>query len=93
MNEADPVQAERRRLLSALSDLTSTSKCLNDELAAFRAADPEKYERKTRAVEVGKEAAFRWTGQFFSPSDRIIGFLPRMERNEMRRIDNPQITR
>ncbi len=56
-------QAERRKLLSILADLKSTSEGLKSELAAFGAADPARYERKRRAVEVAKDAAVRWTGQ------------------------------
>ena len=57
-------QAERRKLLSTLADEIATNKSLTSELAAFGAADPERYERKRRAVQVAKDAAVRWTGEY-----------------------------
>ncbi|CAD6579632.1 MAG: hypothetical protein TREMPRED_002532 [Tremellales sp. Tagirdzhanova-0007] len=59
--------AERRKLLSTLADVSSTNESLRSELAAFGAADPERYERKRRAVQVAKDAAVRWTGEYLSP--------------------------
>ena len=57
-------KADRRKLLSTLVELEEEGKKMNLELAAFGAADPVRYERKARAVEVCKEAAVRWTGEW-----------------------------
>nr|XP_019002981.1 uncharacterized protein I203_04775 [Kwoniella mangroviensis CBS 8507]OCF66442.1 hypothetical protein I203_04775 [Kwoniella mangroviensis CBS 8507] len=53
---------ERRKLLSTLSSLQETSSSLKNELSAFRAADPIKYEKKSQAIQVCKNAAVQWTG-------------------------------
>ncbi|OCF44076.1 hypothetical protein I317_02029 [Kwoniella heveanensis CBS 569] len=53
--------AERKQLLSTLSELNDTSTLLKSELAAFGAADPVRYQRKSQAVQVCKDAAVRWT--------------------------------
>ena len=56
-------QSERRKLLETLEELEGVSKGLKMELAAFGAADPVKYEKKARGIEVAKDAAVRWTGE------------------------------
>ncbi|WVF65996.1 hypothetical protein IAT40_000734 [Kwoniella sp. CBS 6097] len=53
--------AERKQLISTLSEVNETSVSLKSELAAFGAADPVRYERKSQAVQVCKDAAVRWT--------------------------------
>ncbi|WRT63940.1 uncharacterized protein IL334_000867 [Kwoniella shivajii] len=53
--------AERRKLISTLSSLNETSASLKNELAAFGAADPVKYEKKSQAIKVCKDAAVQWT--------------------------------
>ncbi|WVQ93629.1 hypothetical protein IAU59_000705 [Kwoniella sp. CBS 9459] len=53
--------AERKQLIKTLSEVNETSSSLKAELAAFGAADPVRYERKTQAVQVCKDAAVRWT--------------------------------
>lgn len=57
------LQAERRDLLAKLNIATQTNAELKSELAAYGAADPVKYERKKRAIDVCKESALRWTGK------------------------------
>ena len=57
-------QNQRQDLLTVLSQVKANSVSLKDELAAFGAADPVRYERKKVAVRVCKEAAQRWTGRF-----------------------------
>ncbi|WVW82062.1 hypothetical protein I302_104067 [Kwoniella bestiolae CBS 10118] len=52
---------ERRKMLSTLSELQETSSSLKNELSAFGAADPIKYEKKSQAVKVCKDAAVQWT--------------------------------
>jgi hypothetical protein len=54
-------KAERRQLLAELESLNATSVELKAELEAFGAADPAKFEKKKKAVQVCKEAAGRWT--------------------------------
>lgn len=54
-------KAERRQLLAELEALNATSAELKAELEAFGAADPAKFEKKKKAVQVCKEAASRWT--------------------------------
>ena len=56
-------QADRRKLLSAHQNLLDAGSAMRKELEAFRNADPAKYERKRKAVQVCKDAALRWTGQ------------------------------
>ena len=56
-------QPERRQLLTTLQGLNADSAQLKSELAAFGAADPVRYAKKQRAVEVAREAAMRWTGE------------------------------
>jgi len=46
-----------------LSSAQEESVKLKDELAAYGAADPVKYERKKAAIGVCKDAAQRWTGE------------------------------
>lgn len=57
------IQADRKRLLADLECAQDTNSKLKTELAAYGAADPVKYERKKRAIEVCKESALRWTGR------------------------------
>lgn len=55
--------ADRRKLLSTHQTLVDAGAAMRKELEAFRNADPAKYERKRKAVQVCKDAALRWTGQ------------------------------
>ncbi|KAL7420110.1 hypothetical protein Q5752_005075 [Cryptotrichosporon argae] len=52
---------ERRKLLAELDDVRATSEQLKAELAKYGAADPVRYERKARAIEVARVCAQRWT--------------------------------
>ncbi|UOH84798.1 hypothetical protein LQV05_001612 [Cryptococcus neoformans] len=53
---------ERRTLLATLQQEEQISIELKAELAAFGAADPVRYQKKSEAVKVCKDAAVRWTG-------------------------------
>ncbi|WWC86019.1 uncharacterized protein L201_000890 [Kwoniella dendrophila CBS 6074] len=53
--------AERRQLISELAVLNENSSSLKNELAAFGAADPIKYEKKSQAIKICKNAAVQWT--------------------------------
>ncbi|KAI9632794.1 Mnd1 family-domain-containing protein [Dioszegia hungarica] len=53
--------ADRKKLLVTLDSARATNIELKTELDAYGAADPVKYERKKRAIEVCKESALRWT--------------------------------
>ncbi|WWD09180.1 hypothetical protein V865_007302 [Kwoniella europaea PYCC6329] len=64
---------ERRRLLSSLSSLQETSSSLKDELSAFGAADPIKYEKKAQAIQVCKNAAVQWTDNTMTLLSYISG--------------------
>ncbi|OWT35569.1 hypothetical protein C347_00092 [Cryptococcus neoformans AD2-60a] len=52
---------ERRTLLATLQQEEQISIELKAELAAFGAADPVRYQKKSEAVKVCKDAAVRWT--------------------------------
>ncbi|WVO24827.1 uncharacterized protein IAS62_006205 [Cryptococcus decagattii] len=52
---------ERLTLLATLQQEEQTSVNLKAELAAFGAADPVRYQKKSEAVQVCKDAAVRWT--------------------------------
>ncbi|WVQ91226.1 hypothetical protein IAS59_005023 [Cryptococcus gattii] len=52
---------ERLTLLATLQQEEQTSVNLKAELAAFGAADPVRYQKKSEAVKVCKDAAVRWT--------------------------------
>ncbi|KAL0245405.1 hypothetical protein I308_104529 [Cryptococcus tetragattii IND107] len=52
---------ERLTLLATLQQEEQTSVKLKAELAAFGAADPVRYQKKSEAVKVCKDAAARWT--------------------------------
>ncbi|ORY22693.1 meiotic nuclear division protein 1 [Naematelia encephala] len=74
--------AERRKLLVALSAVQAESTALKDELAAFGAADPIRYERKKAATQVCKDAAYRWTDNTMI----LLGFATTLgaEEDQMR---------
>lgn len=55
------MQEERLTLLATLQQEEQTSVNLKAELAAFGAADPARYQKKSEAVKVCKDAAVRWT--------------------------------
>lgn len=59
----DTPQPERQKLLISLSTARTNNTELKSELAAYGAADPVKYDRKKRAIEVCKQSALRWTGK------------------------------
>ncbi|WWC58360.1 uncharacterized protein I303_100900 [Kwoniella dejecticola CBS 10117] len=52
---------ERRKLISKLDGLNENSSSLKKELSAFGAADPIKYDRKSKAIKTCKDSAVRWT--------------------------------
>ncbi|KIR25788.1 hypothetical protein I307_04313 [Cryptococcus deuterogattii 99/473] len=54
---------ERLTLLATLQQEEHTSVKLKAELAAFGAADPVRYQKKSEAVKVCKDAAVRWTAE------------------------------
>lgn len=61
------MQEERFTLLATLQQEEQTSVNLKAELAAFGAADPVRYQKKSEAVQVCKDAAVRWTGMSSDP--------------------------
>ncbi|ADV23758.1 hypothetical protein I305_05807 [Cryptococcus gattii E566] len=61
---------ERLTLLATLQQEEQTSVNLKAELAAFGAADPVRYQKKSEAVKVCKDAAVRWTGMSSDPWQR-----------------------
>lgn len=61
------MQEERLTLLATLQQEEHTSVKLKAELAAFGAADPVRYQKKSEAVKVCKDAAVRWTGMSSDP--------------------------
>lgn len=61
------MQEERLTLLATLQQEEQTSVKLKAELAAFGAADPVRYQKKSEAAKVCKDAAVRWTGMSSDP--------------------------
>nr|XP_019014721.1 uncharacterized protein I206_00807 [Kwoniella pini CBS 10737]OCF53502.1 hypothetical protein I206_00807 [Kwoniella pini CBS 10737] len=67
---------DRRNLIAQLNGLNETSSSLKKELSAFGAADPIKYEKKSKAIQVCKNSAVQWTGKSASrtKSHFVVGY-------------------